>query len=54
VDGTHIGDTPLANVMQPIGDHELVFRHPQLGEKRQTARLTLGKSLRVSVDMRAP
>ena len=53
VDGTRIGDTPLANVMQPIGDHELVFRHPQLGEKRQSARLTLGESLRVSVDMRA-
>jgi hypothetical protein len=54
VDGTRIGDTPLANVMQPIGDHELVFRHPQLGEKRQTARLTTqGESLRVSVDMRA-
>ena len=55
IDGTRIGDTPLANVMQPIGDHQLVFRHPQLGEKRQTARLTtLGESLRVSVDMRAP
>jgi hypothetical protein len=54
IDGTRVGDTPLANVMQPIGDHQLVFRHPQLGEKRQTARLTtLGESLRVSVDMRA-
>ena len=53
VDGAHIGDTPLANVMQPIGDHVLVFRHPQLGEKRQSARLTIGESLRVSVDMRA-
>jgi hypothetical protein len=53
VDGTRVGDTPLANVMQPIGDHELVFRHPQLGEKRQTARLTPGETLRVSVDMRA-
>ena len=53
VDGTRIGDTPLANVMQPIGDHEIVFRHPQLGEKRQSARLTLGETLRISVDMRA-
>jgi hypothetical protein len=53
VDGTRIGDTPLANVMQPIGDHELVFRHPQLGEKRQPARLTLKDPLRVSVDMRS-
>jgi len=52
VDGTRIGDTPLANVMHPIGDHEIVFRHPQLGEKRQAVRLTLRESLRVSVDMR--
>jgi len=53
VDGTRIGDTPLANVMQPIGDHEIVFRHPQLGEKRQVARLTAREPLRVSVDMRS-
>jgi len=52
VDGTRIGDTPLANVMQPIGEHEIVFRHPQFGEKRQMARLTLRDSLRISVDMR--
>jgi hypothetical protein len=52
IDGARIGDTPLANVMQPIGDHEIVFRHPQLGEKRQVARLTQRESLRVSVDMR--
>lgn len=35
--GTLIGDTPLANVSLPLGDHEIVFRHPQLGERRQTA-----------------
>jgi len=52
VDGTRIGDTPLANVMQPIGDHEIVFRHPQLGEKRQVTRLTLRDSPRISMDMR--
>ncbi|HVQ13021.1 MAG TPA: hypothetical protein VMS40_05495, partial [Vicinamibacterales bacterium] len=53
VDGARIGDTPLANVMQPIGEHEIVFRHPQFGEKRQVARLTMRDSLRISVDMRA-
>jgi hypothetical protein len=53
VDGTRIGDTPLANVQQPIGDHEIVFRHPQLGEKRQVTRVTPKDSLRISVDMRA-
>ena len=53
VDGTLIGDTPLANVEQPIGDHEIVFRHPQFGEKRQMARVTLKDSPRISVDMRS-
>jgi hypothetical protein len=53
VDGTRIGDTPLANVQQPIGDHEIVFRHPQLGEKKQMTRVTLRDSLRISVDMRS-
>jgi len=52
VDGTRIGDTPLANVQQPIGDHEIVFRHPQLGEKRQVTRVTVQDSLRISMDMR--
>jgi hypothetical protein len=53
IDGARIGDTPLANVMQTIGDHEIVFRHPQLGEKRQMTRVSARDSLRVSVDMRA-
>ena len=53
VDGARIGDTPLANVMQPIGEHEIIFRHPQFGEKRQVVRLTMRDALRISVDMRA-
>src|SRR3970040_1968259 len=35
IDGVPVGDTPLADVMQPIGDHEIVFRHPPFGETRQ-------------------
>jgi len=53
IDGTRIGDTPLANVEQPIGDHEIVFRHPQFGEKRQMTRVISRDSLRISVDMRS-
>lgn len=53
IDGTRIGDTPLANVQQTIGDHEIVFRHPQFGEKRQMTRVTPRGSLRISVDMRS-
>jgi hypothetical protein len=52
IDNTRIGDTPLANVTLPPGDHVIVFRHPQFGEKRQTVRVTLKESPRVSVDMR--
>jgi hypothetical protein len=36
IDGTAAGETPLANLSLPIGTHEIVFRHPQLGERKQT------------------
>lgn len=53
INNTRIGDTPLANVTLPPGDHVIVFRHPQLGEKRQAVRVTLKESPRISVDMRS-
>jgi hypothetical protein len=53
INNARIGDTPLANVTLPLGDHVLVFRHPQFGEKRQTLRVTLNASPRISVDMRS-
>jgi hypothetical protein len=37
IGGTMVGETPLANFSLPLGEHEIVFRHPQLGERRQTA-----------------
>lgn len=37
IDGAPAGDTPLANVSLTIGSHDIVFRHPQLGEQRMTA-----------------
>jgi len=36
IDDTPIGETPLANVSVPLGQHEIVFRHPDLGERRET------------------
>jgi hypothetical protein len=48
----HVGETPLANVSVPVGRHEVVFRHPQLGEKRQWIAVTAGEAIRVSVEMR--
>jgi len=52
VDGVYIGETPLANVSVPIGDHEIVFRHPQFGERRQRATVKVGTPTRVGVDLR--
>lgn len=54
IDGQRIGETPLGNVMQPLGTHEVVFRHPQLGERRTTVTVTTREVARVSVDMRTP
>jgi serine/threonine-protein kinase len=47
-----VGDTPLANLSLPIGAHQLVFRHPSLGERRQDVLITAGAPARLSVDMR--
>jgi hypothetical protein len=52
VDGRRIGETPLGNVRVPIGSHEVLFRHPQLGERRQAIVVTAGTPSRVSVDLR--
>jgi hypothetical protein len=36
----------------PIGSHEVVFRHPQFGEKRHAISVTLSGPTRVSVNMK--
>lgn len=50
VDGRKLGTTPLGNVSLPIGAHEIVFNHPQLGERRQRVTVTRNAVNRVSVD----
>jgi hypothetical protein len=52
IGGRRIGETPLANVAIPAGQHEVVFRHPQLGEKRQALRVSPGGRTRLSIDMK--
>jgi hypothetical protein len=52
IDGTRVGETPLANVSQTIGPHEVVFRHPQLGERRINTVVSLREANRISMDMR--
>jgi hypothetical protein len=52
IDGRRVGETPIGNLPVSIGPHEIVFRHPQLGEKRQAVSVTLNAPVRVSVDMK--
>jgi hypothetical protein len=52
VDGQRIGETPIGKVATPIGQHEVVLRHPELGERRQTVTVTLRQPSRLGVDMR--
>jgi hypothetical protein len=52
VDGGEIGTTPLANVSLPIGMHEIVWRHPQLGERRRTVAITASTPTRIGMDFR--
>jgi serine/threonine-protein kinase len=50
IDGKQIGDTPLGNVTVPVGEHEIVFRHPQLGERRRMILVKSGVLTRVSAN----
>ncbi|MGE5243109.1 MAG: PEGA domain-containing protein [Betaproteobacteria bacterium] len=51
IDGTDVGQTPLANVPITIGTHEVVFRHPQFGEQRRTVTVTAKGPNRISADL---
>jgi hypothetical protein len=52
IDGRRVGDTPIGNLAVPIGPHEIVFRHPEFGEKKQAVSVTTGAPVRVSVSMK--
>ena len=52
IDGARIGETPLGNLLQTLGPHEIVFRHPQLGERHMNVVVTTKDANRISMDMR--
>ena len=52
VDGEQAGETPIGNLPLTLGPHDVVFRHPELGEQHHTAMVTLKAPARLSVDMR--
>lgn len=53
VDNSPVGETPIANIPVAIGQHEITFRHPQLGERRTTVTVMAGQTAKVGMDMRA-
>lgn len=52
VNGERKGETPIGNLAVSIGQHEVVFRHPQFGEQRRSVTVTSGGITRVGVDLR--
>jgi hypothetical protein len=51
LDGNNVGQTPIANLPVSIGTHEMVFRHPQLGERKQTVSVSVQGPNRIAVDL---
>jgi len=50
VDGNEVGTTPLANLSLPIGTHEVLWKHPTLGERRQVVIVKAKTPGRAGVD----
>jgi len=50
IDGNSVGETPLGNLSIVPGEHEVIFRHPQLGERRQKTMVRAGVETRVAVN----
>jgi hypothetical protein len=52
MDGRRVGETPIGNLSASIGTRELVFRHPDLGERKASVMVTLKEPARISMDLR--
>jgi len=52
LDGRSLGTTPLGNLSVPIGTHEIVWSHPQLGERRRTVTVTAQTPVRIGLDFK--
>jgi len=48
LDDTDVGQTPLANVPATLGEHQVTFRHPQFGERRERVVVRADAPARVS------
>jgi hypothetical protein len=52
IDGTSVGQTPLANVPVVIGEHQIVFKHPEFGEQHVAALVKVDGVTRTSATMK--
>jgi hypothetical protein len=50
LEGTKLGETPLANAQVPLGLREFVFKHPELGERRVSVTIRGTGTATVSAD----
>jgi hypothetical protein len=51
IDGDPVGETPLANLPLAVGEHQVTFRHPQLGEQTQRVTVKADGLTRVSATL---
>ena len=54
IDGTRVGETPLARQPIPLGTREIVFKHPQYGERRITTTIKASAPDALTVDFTKP
>ena len=52
IDGRRVGETPIGNLAVAIGPHEIVFKHPEFGEKKHAISVTTAAPVRLSVSMK--
>ncbi|MEO5820496.1 MAG: PEGA domain-containing protein, partial [Vicinamibacteraceae bacterium] len=50
IDGARVGETPVSQYTLPVGIHEIVFRHPELGERRVSVVVKIGATGRAFTD----
>lgn len=50
INGKPVGETPIAYLPVSAGEHEIVFRHPDHGERRETLLVRSGAEARVSAN----
>ena len=52
IDGSRIGETPIGEIPLSIGSHDVLLRHPDLGDRHVQALVRVGDVTRVTQDLR--